>query len=344
MFSNTGQPDLLNNKQDSTRSSQREDATLLDPQPPTVNKPRRSTEQRLKDIQDALAGKPVASERHSVSKKENILRHQPLPPIKSRTGREQRLKDIQDALAGKEVTSEMTHTNISIAKRPSCSSPPQPPPTAKRRRLESSREPEERVSPSHTPNPSDTKQTIHSLPQQCPTPPRPTSVPTTIPPTNHPPESPSTVGSIQLKEMSETKKVSSYIELVASRFIVDHWQVQCRAARKLRRRSIETHIDEFFAIDRYTRFPYDPSASVMAEFYRMCNFFGWKKDDEEKKTAREQLSNAMAKQFNSIYGTDVEDINSWKNLCRVLGIFPIPKGLWECRDVSSLSRLLMRFY
>jgi len=82
----------------------------------------------------------------------------------------------------------------------------------------------------------------------------------------------------------------------------------------------------------------------MAEFYRMCNFFGWKKDDEEKKTAREQLSNAMAKQFNSIYGTDVEDINSWKNLCRVLGIFPIPKGLWECRDVSSLSRLLMRFY
>lgn len=91
----------------------------------------------------------------------------------------------------------------------------------------------------------------------------------------------------------------------------------------------------------------------MAQFYRMCNFFGWKLsttkevgcreiDDADRsfRVARQAFNDAIARQFNSIYGTDFEDISSWKNLCRALGIIPIPKGLRECRDVSNLDCLL----
>jgi hypothetical protein len=97
----------------------------LDP-PPLTGKSR-----RLKDIQDALAGRSVASEREASS-----------PQVKPRTSREQRLKDIEDALAGRKVDSEKMHTRIPTvptAKRTSRSSTPEPPPTAKRRRLQSPR-------------------------------------------------------------------------------------------------------------------------------------------------------------------------------------------------------------
>lgn len=73
----------------------------------------------------------------------------------------------------------------------------------------------------------------------------------------------------------------------------------------------------------------------MAEFYRMCDFFNWDKDDEEKKEARNLLKDALTQQFNSIYGTEVNSIESWQNLCRVLGITPIPEGLHACREVSN---------
>ena len=59
-------------------------------------------------------------------------------------------------------------------------------------------------------------------------------------------------------------------------------------------------------------------------------------DDWGYKDARQSFSDAMAQEFNYIYGTDLEDINSWKNLCKALRIIPIPKGLEECQDVSTL--------
>jgi hypothetical protein len=72
----------------------------------------------------------------------------------------------------------------------------------------------------------------------------------------------------------------------------------------------------------------------MAEFYRMCDLFGWQRDDEEKEKARELLKDALTQQFNDMYGTDVDDIRSWQNLCRILEIVPIPDALHACREVS----------
>jgi hypothetical protein len=107
-----------------------------------------------------------------------------------------------------------------------------------------------------------------------------------------------------------------------------------RKAKKNRKtRSTQVYLDEFFS--QYPTFDYDPSEPVMSEFYRMCDFFDWDKDDFEKTEARGLLKDALTQQFNSIYGTDVNSIESWQTLCRVLGIAPMPEGLHACRGVSA---------
>lgn len=65
----------------------------------------------------------------------------------------------------------------------------------------------------------------------------------------------------------------------------------------------------------------------------MCDYFDWDRDDEEKLEARELLKDALTQQFNGIYGTEVEDLESWKGLCRAIGISPIPDELEACREV-----------
>jgi hypothetical protein len=43
----------------------------------------------------------------------------------------------------------------------------------------------------------------------------------------------------------------------------------------------------------------------------------------------------MKKEFDSLYGSDEQDINNWYKLCYVLSIDPVPSTLKECRAVSS---------
>lgn len=99
-------------------------------QPCTALRSQKGTQQRLKDIEDALAGRPIASETCS---------SQSQTPAIPLTGREKRLKDIEDALAGKFVPSGMTQMNtppirVPNLKRTSCATP-ESPPCAKRRQL-----------------------------------------------------------------------------------------------------------------------------------------------------------------------------------------------------------------
>ncbi|KIM82785.1 hypothetical protein PILCRDRAFT_456282 [Piloderma croceum F 1598] len=96
------------------------------------------------------------------------------------------------------------------------------------------------------------------------------------------------------------------------------------------RRSSPTHLDEFFG--QYPDFCYNPSAPVMSEFYRMCDFFSWERDDDDREEAHGALKDAMTHQFNRKYGTDVDNLASWQALCIVLKIFPIPVALDACRD------------
>ena len=64
----------------------------------------------------------------------------------------------------------------------------------------------------------------------------------------------------------------------------------------------------------------------------MVKAFRW--DKETAKAAREKLKDALTKQFNSKYGTDVDDIKNWQLLSNVLGISPASEDLDECRHVS----------
>ena len=64
----------------------------------------------------------------------------------------------------------------------------------------------------------------------------------------------------------------------------------------------------------------------------MAESFQWNK--QTTKDAREKLGDALTKQFNNVYGTDVNDIANWQLLCRVLGISPVSEDLDECRHVG----------
>lgn len=100
-------------------------------------------------------------------------------------------------------------------------------------------------------------------------------------------------------------------------------------------------IDKFFTA--YSEFDYDNSASFMEEFYRMCDFFGWRRDDPDRKDAHEKFRRAMVQEFNSLYGEDVDDLSSWQDLCKVVRISPVPNDIETCRKVRLLIPLLMAY-
>jgi hypothetical protein len=73
----------------------------------------------------------------------------------------------------------------------------------------------------------------------------------------------------------------------------------------------------------------------------MCDDFDWDSEDYDMREARRNFKSAMVQQFNDLYGTDQNDLESWKNLCCVLNIDPVPDGMKECREVSVLSSALI---
>ena len=102
------------------------------------------------------------------------------------------------------------------------------------------------------------------------------------------------------------------------------------------------HIAEFFA--QYPTYQYNPARSFMDEYYAMCDFFCWDKESKERKRARERLRDAMVKQFNNVYGTDVDDLEAWQSLCRALELDPIPSKLRTCRTVSMARHSLLPLF
>ncbi|KAK7177635.1 hypothetical protein PSPO01_16314, partial [Paraphaeosphaeria sporulosa] len=88
-------------------------------------------------------------------------------------------------------------------------------------------------------------------------------------------------------------------------------------------------ISKFFS--RYPSFAYDEEQGVAEEFYRMCDFFAWDRDDEEREEARQAFKDAMVIRFNSLYGTDVADLGNWHKLCIAVCIEPLPATISECK-------------
>lgn len=68
----------------------------------------------------------------------------------------------------------------------------------------------------------------------------------------------------------------------------------------------------------------------------MCNFFDWDRDDPERGEAHDDFKTALVQQFNSLYGTELDDIESWRGLCLTLDILPLPDDITEAKKVNSL--------
>jgi hypothetical protein len=90
---------------------------------------------------------------------------------------------------------------------------------------------------------------------------------------------------------------------------------------------------EFFS--EYPSFLYDPDNSASAEFYRLCDHFGWERNDPDRAEAHAAYKNALTRQFNTNYGTDNDSLASWQSLCGRVGITPIPETLKGCREVRG---------
>ena len=68
----------------------------------------------------------------------------------------------------------------------------------------------------------------------------------------------------------------------------------------------------------------------------MCDSFDWDRDDPERAEAHEEFKEALVKQFNSLYGTEVDSIESWRGLSLALNIVPLPENVKEAKEVSLL--------
>jgi len=93
--------------------------------------------------------------------------------------------------------------------------------------------------------------------------------------------------------------------------------------------SATDHLDDFFS--QYPEFSYQRNEPSSQEFYKLCGFFEWDRDDPEQKQAHEDFKTALVHQFNSIYGTNVNDMESWRKLCLALEISPLPNDVVEAR-------------
>ncbi|KAH7377615.1 hypothetical protein BKA66DRAFT_422029 [Pyrenochaeta sp. MPI-SDFR-AT-0127] len=82
---------------------------------------------------------------------------------------------------------------------------------------------------------------------------------------------------------------------------------------------------------QYPDFNYRNGMPIVQEFYRMCDFFNWERSDERKRAAHDDFKTAMVHTFNTLYGTDADDIDAWHKLCVALDISPLPVNLQECR-------------
>ncbi|PPQ96285.1 hypothetical protein CVT26_005645 [Gymnopilus dilepis] len=91
----------------------------------------------------------------------------------------------------------------------------------------------------------------------------------------------------------------------------------------------------FFA--RYPLFPYDSKKVPTHEFRRLCSFFAWDKKSKVRALAYEDFKTALAKQFDHVFGTDVNSLASWQSLCARLGVDPIPDSLRKCK-AACLSK------
>jgi hypothetical protein len=101
----------------------------------------------------------------------------------------------------------------------------------------------------------------------------------------------------------------------------------------------KSHASLFFT--SYKNFDLNQNAAPTKEFSRLKKLNGWKDGNKEYDEARKRFANALAKDFNSMYGTDINNLDRWHVLCHILRINPVPEGISACREVRMWLNELM---
>jgi hypothetical protein len=83
--------------------------------------------------------------------------------------------------------------------------------------------------------------------------------------------------------------------------------------------------------NKWPEFDYHREAEVITEFKRLCREKQW--SPEERRDVKDDLRDALVERFNEIYGTDENDLEAWRKLCRSVHVDPVPDTLDECKKV-----------
>ncbi|KAF8989173.1 hypothetical protein BDQ17DRAFT_1414478 [Cyathus striatus] len=86
----------------------------------------------------------------------------------------------------------------------------------------------------------------------------------------------------------------------------------------------DTPLDTFFTkYESEGKYKYNKNTPINEEFGNLFRAYGWK--GQAYHQVRLEYRNAVVEQFNSAYGTDLNDLNAWKHLCQIIGINPVPE-------------------
>lgn len=69
----------------------------------------------------------------------------------------------------------------------------------------------------------------------------------------------------------------------------------------------------------------------MKQFWVMIRQFGWVRDEDRKDEALSGIRDAIAQQFNDIYGGNAGDLGAWQRLWEIVGDGDMPTDVKACR-------------
>ncbi|KAF8121525.1 hypothetical protein EV363DRAFT_1437419 [Boletus edulis] len=74
--------------------------------------------------------------------------------------------------------------------------------------------------------------------------------------------------------------------------VLVYFQPRPEKIKKYRRHTPQSPLEAFFG-SYYPQFEYDATESASHEFYRLCDEFGWDRDDSEREDAHREFKNAL---------------------------------------------------
>jgi hypothetical protein len=82
---------------------------------------------------------------------------------------------------------------------------------------------------------------------------------------------------------------------------------------------------------------YNRHMSAAEQYQSLGARRGWDRDDWSD--ARRLFNDAIAREFNSLYGEDVNRLDNWQSLCEEVHIDPVPNTIGQCKAVRHALRL-----